>query len=211
MSVELQLAPKRELERALETARSFGIIPPRVELAAGAEGGSALNLLPGEPVHGTRENRLRRALTIVAAAACGRPRWRSRCSASAPTVAKLQADVAAARAEAEESLAMRDRLEQLTRSAEFLEADKRRQPMVVRVLDELTRLVPDQAYITQLDIHDQTVEVQGFAATASDLIALLEQSPLFKAPEFRSPVTQDRRSGAERFHVSVELVAQEGG
>ena len=66
LSVELQLAPKRELERALETARSFGIIPPRVELAAGAEGGSALNLLPGEPVHGTRENRLRRALAIVA-------------------------------------------------------------------------------------------------------------------------------------------------
>ena len=126
-------------------------------------------------------------------------------------VAKLEADVAAARAEAEESLAMRDRLEQLTRSAQFLEADKSRQPMVVRVLDELTRLVPDQAYITQFDLHDQTVEVQGFAATASDLIALLEQSPLFKAPQFRSPVTQDRRSGAERFHVSVELVAQEGG
>ena len=73
------------------------------------------------------------------------------------------------------------------------------------------RLVPDQAYITQLDIHDKTVEVQGFAATASDLIALLEQSPLFKAPEFRSPVTQDRRSGAERFHVSAELVSEEGG
>ena len=210
LSVELQLAPKRELERALESARGFGIIPPRVELAAGAEGGSTLNLLPGEPVHGTRENRLRRALAIVAlllavtAVAILLQRQRA-------TVAKLQADVTAARAEAEESLAMRDRLEQLTRSAQFLEADKSRQPMVVRVLDELTRLVPDQAYITQLDIHDQTVEVQGFAATASDLIAVLEQSPRFKAPEFRSPVTQDRRSGAERFHVSVELVSQEGG
>ena len=39
LSVEVQLAPKRELERALETARSFGIVPPRVELAAGPEGG----------------------------------------------------------------------------------------------------------------------------------------------------------------------------
>jgi general secretion pathway protein L len=210
MAVELQLAPKRELERALETARSFGITPPRVELAAGAEGSSTLNLLPGEPVHGARENRLRRALALVAlllaATAVAIPLQRQRA-----TVAKLQADVAAARAEAEESLAMRDRLEQLTRSAQFLAGDKSRQPLVVRVLDELTRLVPDQAYITQLDIHDKTVEVQGFAATASDLIALLEQSPLFKAPEFRSPVTQDRRSGAERFHVSAELVSEEGG
>jgi general secretion pathway protein L len=210
LSVELQLAPRRELERVLETARTFGIIPPRVELAVGAEGGSALNLLPGEPGHGRRDSRLRRALVLVAlllaATAVAIPLQRQRAS-----VAKLQADVAAARAEAEESLAMRDRLEQLTRSAQFLEADKSRQPLVVRVLDELTRLIPDQAYITQFDIHDQTVEVQGFAATASDLIAVLEQSPLFKAPQFRSPVTQDRRSGAERFHVSVELVPLEGG
>jgi general secretion pathway protein L len=210
LSVEVQLAPKRELERALESARSFGVIPPRVELAAGAEGGGTLNLLPGEPVHGRRESRLRRVLALVAlllaVTAVAIPLQRQRA-----TVAKLQANVAAARAEAEESLAMRDRLEQLTRSAQFLAGDKSRQPMVVRVLDELTRLVPDQAYITQFDLHDQTVEVQGFAATASDLIAVLEQSPLFKAPEFRSPVTQDRRSGAERFHVSVELVSQEGG
>jgi general secretion pathway protein L len=210
LSVEVQLAPKRELERALETARNFGIVPPRVELAAGPEGGSTLNLLPGEPVQGTRESRLRRVLALLAlllaVTAVAIPLQRQRAA-----VAKLEADVAAARAEAEESLAMRDRLEQLTRSAQFLEADKSRQPLVVRVLDELTRLVPDQAYITQFDLHDQTVEVQGFAATASDLIAVLEQSPLFKGPQFRSPVTQDRRSGSERFHVSVELVAQEGG
>ena len=120
------------------------------------------------------------------------------------TVAKLEAEVSAARAQAEESLVMRDRLDELTRSAQFLVADKTRQPLVVQVLDELTRLVPDQAYIVQFELHDQTVELHGFAATASDLIGVLEQSPLFKAPQFRSPLTQDRRSGAERFHVSVE-------
>jgi general secretion pathway protein L len=210
LSVELQLAPKRELERVLETARRFGIVPPRIELAVGAVGGSTLNLLPGDSVHETRENRLRRALAllslILAVTAVVIPLQRQRA-----TVAQLEAEVTAARAEAEEGLAMRDRLEQLTRSAQFLVADKNRQPLVVQVLDELTRLVPDQAYIIQFELRDQTVEIQGFAATASDLIAVLEQSPLFKAPQFRSPVTQDRRSGAERFHVSVELAAQEGG
>ena len=210
MSVELQLAPKRELERVLETAQSFGIVPRRIELAVGAGVGGTLNLLPGESVHGTGENRLRGALAllalILAVSAVAIPLQRQRA-----TVAKLEAQVTAARAEAEESLTMRDRLEQLTRSAQFLVADKSRQPLVVQVLDELTRLVPDQAYIIQFELHDQTVEVQGFAATASDLIAVLEQSPLFKAPQFRSPVTQDRRSGAERFHVSVELAAKDGG
>jgi general secretion pathway protein L len=74
----------------------------------------------------------------------------------------------------------------------------------------LTRLVPDQAYLIQFDLRDQTVELHGFASTASELIGLLEQSPLFKAPQFRSPVTQDPRSGTERFHISVELTGGEG-
>jgi general secretion pathway protein L len=210
LSLELQLAPKREIERVLEAARRFGVVPSRIELAGGAENAGMLNLLPGESGHGARESRLSRALAclalILAVSAVAIPLQRQRA-----TVAKLQAEVTAARAEAEESLALRDRLGQLTRSAQFLVADKTRQPLVVQVLEELTRLVPDQAYIVQFELHDQTVELHGFAATASDLIGVLEQSPLFKAPQFRSPVTQDRRSGAERFHVSVELTSKEGG
>ena len=69
---------------------------------------------------------------------------------------------------------MRDRLDQLTRSAQFLVADKTRRPVVVQVLNELTRLVPDQAYIMQSELHHQTVELHGFAVTASDLIGVLE-------------------------------------
>jgi general secretion pathway protein L len=210
LSVELQLAPKREIERVLEAARSFGIVPSRIELAGGAENAGRLNLLPGESGYSTLEGRLSRVLALLAlllaVSAVAIPLQRQRA-----TVAKLQAEVTAARAEAEESLALRDRLGQLTRSAQFLVADKTRRPLVVQVLDELTRLVPDQAYIIQLELHGQTVELHGFAATASDLIGVLEQSPLFKAPQFRSPVTQDRRSGAERFHVSVELTSKEGG
>ena len=106
---------------------------------------------------------------------------------------------------------MRDRLGALTKSSQFLLADKTGQPLVVQVLNELTRLVPDHAYLIQLEFRDQTVELHGFASTASDLIGVLDQSPLFKAPQFRAPVTQDRRSGAERFHISVELAAEEGG
>jgi general secretion pathway protein L len=73
------------------------------------------------------------------------------------------------------------------------------------VLAELTRLVPDQAYLAQLLLQDGEVQLHGSAATASDLIGLLDHSALFRAPQFRSPVTRDGRDGAERFHLSVEL------
>jgi len=119
--------------------------------------------------------------------------------------------VAAARAEAEESLALRARLDQLTESSRFLVAEKTRRPMVAEVLAELTRLVPDQAHIVQLDLRDRSIQLHGYATTASDLIGLLDQSELFRTPQFRSPVTQDPSSGTERFHLSVELAAEENG
>lgn len=210
MSVELQLAPKREIDRVLEAAQRFGIAPARIELAVGPGGAGPLNLLPGEPRQGTREQRLNRVLAVLALVlafcAIAIPLQRQRAA-----VAQLEAEVAAAKTQAEESLALRDRLDQLTRSAQFLVDRKTRTPLVLEVLEELTRLVPDQAYIVQLELRDQTLELQGFASAASDLIGVLDGSPLFKAPQFRSPVTQDRESGAERFHVSVELAAKEDG
>jgi general secretion pathway protein L len=210
LSVELQLAPKREIDRVLQAARRFGLSPARIELARGAEGGHTLNLLSGESGPGPRDSRLNRALALLALVlvmgAVAIPLQRQRA-----TVAEFESKVSAARAQAEESLAMRDRLGVLTKSAQFVLTEKMRQPLVVQVLDELTRLIPDQAHLLQLELQDQTVELHGFASTASDLIGLLEQSPLFKAPQFRAPVTQDRRSGAERFHISVELTAGEGG
>ena len=107
-------------------------------------------------------------------------------------------------------MALRARLDQLTQSAQFLVAEKTGRPMVTEVLAELTRLVPDQAHIVQLELRDGSVQLHGYAATASELIGLLDQSQLFKTPQFRSPVTQDPRSGSERFHLSVELAARGG-
>jgi general secretion pathway protein L len=209
LSVELQLAPRREVERALESAQSIGVVPATVQLAAGGLD-APLNLLAGESGQRAREGRLNRALALLALAlaiaAVAIPLQRQRA-----TLAELEAQVTAARAQAEESLALRERLDRLTKSAEFLVADKTRQPMVVAVLAELTRLVPDQAYIIQLGLHDGMVELHGYARTASDLIGVLEQSPLFRTPQFRSPVTQDPRSGTERFHFSVDLTSEEDG
>ena len=73
----------------------------------------------------------------------------------------------------------------------------------------LARLVPDQAHI-QLEPARRHGTAARYAATASELIGLLDESQLFKTPQFRSPVTQDPRSGSERFHLSVELAPPEG-
>jgi general secretion pathway protein L len=209
ITVELAVAPRSIVEQALKTARTLGLVAARVELGpARPEGREPLNLLPEEAADAAGQRRLIRALVllalILASVAVAIPLQRQRA-----TLAALTDQVAATRIEAEQSRALRDQLDQLTQTGSFLLAEKGRRPRATEVLADLTRLMPDQAYLAQLTLQGGEVQLHGWAATASDLISLLDQSPLFRAPQFRSPVTQDGSDGTERFHLSVELA--EGG
>lgn len=210
MTVELQLAPKPVVETALDQARRAGLVPVRVELGdLDPADERALDLLPEHRAEMAGVSRLNRALAllavILAAAAVTIPLHERR-----STAADLEAQLAAARAEAEESLALRERLERLTASSAFLATQKARVPMASLVLAEVTRVVPDQAYLARLDWRDGTLQLQGFAEAAAALVGLLDRSPMFEAPQFRSPVTPDRRTDLERFHVAVELTPEDG-
>lgn len=210
LRVELQLAPKSVVEAALDDARRLGLVPVRVELGdVDTAADEALDLVPDERARASGMSRLNRALALLAvllaAGAIGIPLHERR-----STAADLEAEVAAARAEAEASLQLRERLEQVSASTDFLAAEKKRIPMTGVILAEITRVVPDQAYLSQLDWRDGTLQLEGLAAAATSLVGLLDSSPMFGAPQFRSPVTPDRRTELERFHVSVELTREDG-
>jgi general secretion pathway protein L len=205
LSVELQVAPRGLVEEAIAAAEGLGLQPQRVELgASGPPGEEALDLLPRDAAEGPRPSRLNRALALIAvalaAAAVVIPLQQQRSTAD-----DLEQRVRAARAEAEQSLALREQLDELVTTSRFVVARKTSTPMATRVLAELTRLIPDQAYVNHLYVRDGEVQLQGFAQTASDLIGVLDQSPLFRAPQFRSPVTRDPRTDLERFHIAVQI------
>jgi general secretion pathway protein L len=214
MTVELQVAPRAVVEQALAMAAACRVRPTRVELAK-AEGrgveseagaGPALNLLPAES-EAAPASRVNRWLALLAlalmAAALAIPLQRQRL-----TAADLERQVAAAKTAAQQSAQLRDRLDQLDANVRFLADQKRRTPMLTHVLAELTRVIPDQAYVEQLDVRDGELNLRGLATAPADLIALLDRSGLFRKPEFRAPVTQDARLGLERFQLSAQVAAE---
>jgi general secretion pathway protein L len=211
IAVELAAAPNATVDRALETARIAGVVPARLELVGAHRGNlEPLNLLPHTSGDRAGQRRLLRALILLALllaiAAVALPLQQQRAK-----LAHLTDQIAETRAAAEQNHALREQLEKLAQTSQFLLAEKARRPMATDVLAELTQLVPDEAYLSQLVLQKDEVLLYGSAATASDLIGLLDQSPLFRAPQFRSPVTQDvADDGAERFHLSVELAAGGG-
>ncbi len=103
-------------------------------------------------------------------------------------------------------------------AAEIAEFEKIRRGAVseVEILKELTQVLPPAVWIWQYRISGKEIEISGFADSASELIPLLDKSPLFEKVEFLAPVTKERerRVGVdkerERFKIKMRLEGMGG-
>ncbi len=145
------------------------------------------------------------AVVLSAAWAAGmHNRYRGELEALRAEVKKKKPEV-----EAVEKI-QKQRTEMASRIVEF---EKIRQGNVseVEILKELTQILPASVWIWQYRISAKEIEISGFADSASELISLLDKSPLFERVEFLAPVTKERerRVGAEkereRFKIKVRL------
>ncbi len=74
-----------------------------------------------------------------------------------------------------------------------------------RMLEELTTLLPDTAWISELRIEGGQVDISGHAASAADLVRTLDRSRTFAEASLTAPVTFDQGEGKERFSLRVRL------
>jgi Tfp pilus assembly protein PilN len=74
----------------------------------------------------------------------------------------------------------------------------------IRILAELTRLLPASAFVNDADISDEGLTISGWADSASGLLALLATSPQFHNPEFLSAISKNN-DGKEQFRIHMQL------
>ena len=91
----------------------------------------------------------------------------------------------------------------------FLETAVSSRARQAEVLRELTGLVPDNAYLSEFTYRDRTVEITGLAPSASQLLPMLETSPLFVGVEFSAPIVA-QGTGLERFKIRMRLESAGG-
>ncbi len=206
VSIELEMAPKTVIGRALRIADHVGRQIGRIELIGDSAGRKPMDLLPkssaGESA-GWFSRMLQFITLALLIAVILIPLVKQKI-----VLGQLEADAAVFRQQAEESLAFRQQLDALEKDARFLFDAKTEQPSMIEVMAELTDLLPDNSYLVQMEFEDGTVELSGFAQKASDLIAILDQSPLLTSPQFQSPVVYDRNVKKERFVISVDLLQE---
>lgn len=210
LTVDLTVVPKTVVDSAVDTVAAWGLQPDIVDVADAADSGNGsqprLNLIrdAGRAEGGRGWRRFNLMLALLAlmlfGAAVYLPLERYRIGAES-----LTAQVAAARKEAGTVLNLREEMDRLDKEGNFLIDRKRVAPPTLQILQELTGLIPDDTWVSEVEIKEDGVKVSGYSAAASTLIALIDGSPIFETPGFRSPVTQDARTGLERFTLSFKL------
>jgi general secretion pathway protein L len=114
------------------------------------------------------------------------------------TIERLDADVKVVRT-------LSDQRKRQLRQIENVRLQKQQAVPLVLVWEELTRVVPDDAWVTDLSVNGNRVTFTGLSASAAGLIAMLEASPLLRGPTFTSPVMKSPDAKGERFTVEMEI------
>lgn len=84
---------------------------------------------------------------------------------------------------------------------------KLRSEMVSRVaiLEELTRILPDTAWVTDAKFDGGTVDISGLAVSAAALVPILERSKVFVDATSTASLTFDPREERERFAIRARI------
>jgi general secretion pathway protein L len=84
-------------------------------------------------------------------------------------------------------------------------AEIRSAPGVIRVWEELSRVIPDSTYLTEFEVQEDEVLASGYSDSAPELIRILEGSTLLHGASFTGSVVQDRMKGKEQFALRALL------
>lgn len=143
------------------------------------------------------------AVLALGAVALALPVWQKR-----ETVIALLPQVDRARIEAEAAGKLAGELEKLTSDYNFLLTRKHSNPPALAYVEEMSRLLPDQTWVSQLDLRStgktRELQIQGETASSSRLIELLQQSQLVQNAAPRGTVTRGMLPNTERFLIAAE-------
>jgi general secretion pathway protein L len=88
------------------------------------------------------------------------------------------------------------------------EAKRRQTPLAVVVLEDLSKTLPDDTYLTDLSLEADHLRITGVSGNAAGLVPLLELTGRFKNALFYAPATRLSGTSTDRFSIEAVVVAQ---
>jgi general secretion pathway protein L len=76
---------------------------------------------------------------------------------------------------------------------------------ILEIWDELSRVLPDHTFLTEIRIAYDRVTVSGFSADAARLVRIIDQSLLFSGATLVAAITPDATEHKDRFSISFKV------
>ena len=99
--------------------------------------------------------------------------------------------------------------ETLLDQSHFLKNKRLNEMSSIKLINEVTQIVPDDTWLTRFVIKSGELQLQGESSNASSLIQTLQSSNYFTDVQFRSPITQNKISHKDKFHLSAKFTRTE--
>jgi len=142
------------------------------------------------------------AATLAATAVFLLLSWHQLHSKASAANSRLDGEIAQAEADARKARRAYDTFRAKLSQLEALKAQRQASTRVTTMWEELSGIVPDSSYLTNLTVKAKVVEISGFSKASSELIPLIEGSDLFEAAQFASPVVKVPGFEGDRFTIS---------
>lgn len=206
LTVEFAATPRDAVDEAVQKLNDWGCVVRAAVAEDMLAAGTLVNLLPA--AQGKPPSLLRHGLNpwlaglvmLLAIAAIAMPLIIKR-----EAVVQMQPWLEKSKTAAEAVDALRRGLEFRVDEHNYLLEKRQALPAVIVALEELTRILPDDTWVQQLDIKGKELQIQGETASSVKLIGLFEQSGRFYDASFRSPLTKGQTAGAERYQLALQM------
>lgn len=206
--IRLIVSERGAIDDALRHAAALGLRPVLAEMPDTDSGQGVLHTVALDEAEGDAEAR-RRGFTpallgalvlMLGTAAVLLPLWQRHMA-----LERIERLTRAAHAEAAKTAQARAQLATERKTAVFLAERRRATPLTIALIDELTRLVPDDAHLLSLQLDKGKLTIRGEAKSATKLIGVLAEARYFRNPAFSAPVQTNPQDGLERFTLEAEV------
>jgi general secretion pathway protein L len=76
---------------------------------------------------------------------------------------------------------------------------------LIAIWEEVTQRLPDTAWLTDLRVENDTLWIDGYARSASELVGLIAASPMFSGVALSAPVVREDGRANERFQIRMKI------
>lgn len=205
LNLELAVATRTVMDQQVESLAARGLAPSGVDVAfSGRPAG--MNLLPMEARHrvSNRRTRMNLLLSLVAvlllAVVMAQSLWLRQAQ-----LENVQASIEEVRVEARRVQNIRTQIEDASEAAGFMQTRRAANRPTLKVIAEVTRILPDDTYLDRMRVWDGNIQIQGKSENAQQLIELVNLSPLFEGAGFRGSTRLDGVTQKEIFDLSATL------